>query len=130
VSRRAARRSAEQSRHQRKPRRRIVAHGCDLRLSPGERSSGVARHRASDSQYVNGTIFARAPWPGWKHARLVIGDECLHCGRAIDPAAAWRVAIAVVGPDDQPGPERPLGVLHIACIAFYLAAQTPRAGDD
>jgi hypothetical protein len=90
----------------------------------------VARHRASDSQYLNWTIFARAPCPDWKHARLVTGEECLHCGRAIDAAAAWRVAIAVVGPDDQPGPERPLGVLHAACIALYLAPQTPRAGGD
>ena len=87
----------------------------------------VAEHSPA---YLNGTIFARAPWPGWKHARLVIGEECLHCGRAIDPAAEWRVAIAIVGPDDQPGPERPLGALHAACIAFYLDAQTPGTGDD
>ena len=59
----------------------------------------------------------------------MIGETCLHCGRALDAAAAWRVAIAVVGPDDQPGPERPLGPLHAACITLYLAPQTPGAGD-
>ena len=76
--------------------------------------------------YLNWTNFARAPWPDWKHARLVIGEECLHCGRAMIAAATWRVAIAVVGPDDEPGPERPLGVLHAACIAHYLARAAPR----
>jgi hypothetical protein len=60
----------------------------------------------------------------------VIGEVCLQCGRAIDAAAAWRVAIAVVGPDDQPGPGRPLGVLHAACIAPYLAPRSGGAGDD
>ena len=59
-----------------------------------------------------------------------MGEECLHCGRAIDPAAAWRVAIAIVGPDDEPGPERPLGVVHVACIAPHLAPRPPGAGDD
>jgi hypothetical protein len=60
----------------------------------------------------------------------VTGETCLHCGRAIDAGAAWRVAITVVGPDDQPGPESPLGVLHAACIALYLAQRNPGAGAD
>jgi hypothetical protein len=61
--------------------------------------------------------------PGWQHAAVVIGEACLHCGRALDAATAWRVAIAVVGPDDQAGAERALGALHPRCIAAYLAAR-------
>jgi len=61
--------------------------------------------------------------PRWQHAAVVIGEACLHCGRALDAATAWRVAIAVVGPDDRAGPERALGGLHPRCIAAYLAAQ-------
>lgn len=99
-------------------------------LGPRERRtrSGPVATRAP--AYLNWTIFARAPWRDWKHARLVTREECLHCGRAIDPAAAWRAAIAVVGPDDRPGPERPLGVLHAACTAPYLAAPIGGADDD
>ena len=43
---------------------------------------------------------------------VVLGDACLHCGRAIDAAAAWQVADAVVGPERPARPERPLGVLQ------------------
>jgi hypothetical protein len=65
---------------------------------------------------------------GWHHAALVTGEACLHCGRALEPATTWRVAIAVVGPDDRAGSERALGGLHPRCVAAYLAAQN--AGRD
>jgi hypothetical protein len=58
----------------------------------------------------------------------VTGETCLHRGRALEPATTWRVAIAVVGPDDRAGPQRALGGLHPRCVAAYLAAQN--AGRD
>jgi ribosomal protein L34E len=65
---------------------------------------------------------------GWQHAAVVTAETCLHCGRALEAATTWRVAIAVVDPDDQAGPERALGGLHPRCVAAYLAAQN--AGAD
>jgi hypothetical protein len=59
----------------------------------------------------------------------VIGEACLYCGRALDAATAWRAAIAVVGPDDEPGPQHPLGLLHATCIALYFAKQASDRGD-
>jgi hypothetical protein len=47
----------------------------------------------------------------------------MHCGRALDAATAWRVAIAVIRPDDREGPERAVSGVHPRCLVAYLAVQ-------
>jgi hypothetical protein len=53
----------------------------------------------------------------------VTGEACVHCRRALDAATAWRVAIAVVGPDGEAGPERAVGDVHPRCLVAFLTAQ-------
>ena len=115
VSRCAARRPAEHPRHQREPRRRIVAHGRDLRRRRGERVCVVAHRWTCSLEYALDRRHVPPPSVGEGRGAVPVGE--VHVGAGVDQQTdGVGVGPATVAEDDrleQRGPAEAVDVVEV-----------------